>query len=273
MDTEYKGIITLANDKYLENFKAFYKSLRRHTEIPILLYKYDQDCDNLQRYCDDNLIKILEPDETQRSLIPSLEGLFGKNFFRNISNFKKLYCFTSPVNNFLYSDCDIVFNSDPEPFFNELRDYDFIFCDNQYKNGVEYLYKKVPEDIPNLKNTFNAGLWASTNSKLGFKSILSELKRFVGFKDYYDFSKGTTDMGIINHLILSSTLRCKNLIYDKDFSNMTWAGNPDSEFLLIKGKLYSSQSKELIRYIHWAGKKVRDKGTLREFYDQYLLEG
>lgn len=258
-----RGIYTIANDDTLDRLIAMLNSIRFYDkETPICIIPYNSKIEKVRlistKYTG---VKIWEDDYFLKELERKIQNIFGKEVFHRTNQFRKQACWFGPFDQFLYLDADIVVFEKIADNLKYLEASDFICCDYQYVNGVEFLFtqKVLTEGAISQKETkkvFNAGFWGSKKGTITENILWETFGECAKHMEYFDFSQKVSDMPIINYLVLTKIDKTFNIARDTGEKGAgTWAGC--DHFIKEGNKLIDPTINKTLKYLHWAGIKIQ----------------
>lgn len=129
VSSEKFGVYCLANDKALEWFQAFVRSLRKHNpDLPLTVIPYDHSITRLKQLQTEFRFKLM--DEPEFTRFDAIAGRVAANGIAG-GTFRKLCTFFGEFETFLFLDSDIVVTQPLEPFFKTFAasEAEFVYFD------------------------------------------------------------------------------------------------------------------------------------------------
>ena len=269
-----RGIYIVGNDRVVENAIALCNSVRLYDpEVPIVLVPFNEDCETiaaeLQRRHDVQLFPDLD---FVRDFTQKISEIFERDFLALPNKMRKLVAWFGPFDEFLYIDTDIIVFDRIARAIGYLSQCDFLCCDFHHKGrGLKDIFA---DDFPEKgifaaetlqRDVFNSGFWGSRKGVLSLEQMETLLRECAAHREYFDFSRGTTDQPILNYLVLKAMPRRLNLIRSPEYGAGSWGGSP--HFEAKDGILYDKGKR--LTYLHWAGTAMRPGGPYREIWEYY----
>lgn len=268
-----RGIYIVANDRVLENAIALLNSIRLYDpEIPIILVPFNDDYQktastlgrlhNVQVFPD---LALLE------RLTVEIGEIFDRGFLALPNKMRKLATWFGPLERFLYIDVDIIVFDRIASVLDYLDDHDFLCCDYHYKGrGLQDIFSPLVREQgifsdAELLDVFNSGFWASRKAAITEDQMKALLRECAAHREYFDFSRQTTDQPILNYMVLKAMPRRINLARHLANEPGSWGGSPhfqEREHILYDGE-------KPLRYLHWAGTPMKPGGPYRELWEHY----
>ncbi|UCG34852.1 MAG: methionine synthase, partial [Candidatus Omnitrophota bacterium] len=231
-------------------------------DTPIIMIPYDGKYKKVLTILEkQHKVQVYENLQFIEKLSNELYEIFGKKLFARPNQFRKQACWFGPFDEFLYLDTDIIVF---EKIINNLKylaKCDFICCDYQYLNGMKFLFttKILEESVfseKELKDVFNTGFWGSKKGVISEQDLYKLFEECARHPEYFDFSQKVSDMPIINYLVLKCIKRRFNIVRDAGEKGPgSWAGMP--HFKREGNILIDSNVNKTLKYLHWAGIKVK----------------
>jgi hypothetical protein len=274
-----RGIYILANDDAIDQSVALANSIKEHdSDTSICLIPYDEKYKKVTQILTKNYNVQLYPDINKVTrLSENIQKIFGDDVFARPNQFRKQACWLGPFDEFLYVDTDIVVFDKLTDMFMLLKTYDFVCSDYERKKGIRRLFK--PEILNDrvisqndLSSIFNAGFWGSKKKVFTEKTLLLALKNCRKHFNYFDFTSNVSDMPVFNYIIMKKIKNRINLTQMPGTKiSGDWAGMP--HFIRKGDRLYDPNSKSYLKYLHWAGIKIRPGCPYWDVWKHYRLMG
>ncbi len=272
-----RGIYIVANDKVAENAIALVNSIRYFdSETPIYLIPFNDSYQNVAAILKNKHRVELFPDlEFLERFTQKISEIFDRDFLALPNKMRKLVQWFGPLDEFIYIDTDIIVFEKIADTLNYLQEYQFICCDYHYKNTkLADIFSPLVKDkniftTAELDDVFNSGFWASKKDIFTEIELYELLKECAQHREYFDFSRQTTDQPILNYIILKSTQKRLNLVKVTEEEPGSWAG---SSHFVAKNNILYDRDKPL-KYLHWAGTPMIPGGAYREIWEYYRYLG
>ncbi|NES87239.1 MAG: methionine synthase, partial [Moorea sp. SIO2B7] len=272
-----RGIYIVANDKVIDNAIALLNSIRYYDpDVPVFLIPFDEQYTNVASILKQRHKVELFPDLYFVDKFTSKVGeIFERDFLALPNKMRKFVQWFGPLDDFLYIDTDIIVFEQIAKVLDYLSKYEFICCDYHYKGkklGDIFSPLVKEQEIfsdEQLEDVFNSGFWASKKSIIDESRMYELLRECSQHREYFDFSRKTTDQPILNYIILKSTKKRLNMVKISDKEAGSWAG---SKHFQEKDHILYDGGKPL-KYLHWAGTPMKPGGPYRELWEYYRYLG
>jgi hypothetical protein len=256
-----RGIYITADNAALDNAIALLNSIRIHDrDTPVMMIPYNDRYGKAARTLNDLFgVELYDDKPFLNRFTENIRKIFGDNFFKRPEQFRKQLCWFGPFDEFLYLDTDIIVFEKIVDFLDYLKTNDFVCCDYQFKNKGKYIFRPEAEEAgilneEQLKNTFNAGLWASKKRIVSEKDLYDVFTECARHRDYFDFSAGVSDMPIFNYFVITRFKKVFNIARFLPGEPGQWAGA--KHFIARGNMLYDPNAGRNLRYLHWAGIRI-----------------
>lgn len=258
-----RGIYTMANDSALESVTALLNSIRYYDpDVPILIIPFDNNVESirekLKKY---SRVELFGDSYFLNRISKKILESFGKNFFDKPNKLRKQVCWFGPYDEFLYIDADIIVFEKIIDNLRYLSNNDFICCDYQYKRDIKDIFADavIKKDVftkTELNYVFNSGFWGSKKDAISEDRLYGMFAECASHPEYFDFSSKVSDQPIINYIILKLAKHKFNIVRDTGVKGPgSWAGT--KYFKKQDHKLVDPNVNQPLKYIHWAGVKIR----------------
>lgn len=272
-----RGIYIVANNRVADNAIALLKSIHTYdSEVPVYLIPFNEDYQeiaqalgrihNVQLFPD---LKFLE------EFTQTIADTFDRDFLALPNKMRKLVAWFGPLDEFLYIDTDIIVFEKIADTLDYLSEYDFFCCDFHYSGrGLNDIFSPLVKEQgiftdEELADVFNSGFWGSKKGVISEAQMYELLRECAQHREYFDFSRQTTDQPILNYIVLKSMPKRLNLVKLPEGAPGSWAGSPHFE---EKDHILYDQDRRLI-YLHWAGTPMRAGGPYRDLWEYYRYLG
>ncbi len=269
-----RGIYVIANDLYVDQLIALLSSIRaRDQDVQIYLIPYNEDSRQVSAVGARFNAKAFPSDPLAR--IACLAGeSFGGLDVRQPHKLRKLACWFGPLDLFLYVDTDVIVFDKIAGVMDHLESSDFVCCDNQYRGeDLATVFRPnirgagiFSED--QLLDVFNSGFFASKKGLFGEEELVAMLRECAEHRQYLDLAESVTDQPVLNYLVLRLITRRLNLSKSPDEPG-SWAGNPN--YFVRGDQLVDPRLNKPLRYLHWAGLKIRPGSVYWDIWLYYRL--
>ena len=258
-----RGIYLMVNDNVLDNAIALINSIRFYDlSVPIIFIPYNEKYKKAAKALTTlKGVSCYEDVLLLERITNEVNSVFGREFFARPEQFRKQACWFGPFDEFLYLDTDIVVFEKIVGNLNYLSKNDFVCCDYQYLNGNKFLFtpKIMEEKIfseEDLQYVFNGGFWGSKKGIITEEKLYNIFKECASHPEFFDFSQKVSDMPIINYLVIKLIKKKFNIVRDTEEKGAgSWAGMP--HFIREGNKLIDPHVNKPLRYLHWAGIKIK----------------
>lgn len=275
--TDQAGIYIVANDRVTEQAIALINSVRYYDrEVPIFLIPFDDNYQQVVTALTSRHTVTLFPDLAfVQTLTEDIGKTFSRDFLALPNKMRKLATWFGPLERFLYIDVDIIVFDQIAAALNYLNFYDFICCDYHHSGrGINDIFSSIVLERKiftqtELKDVFNSGFWGSKKSSFSYETLMSILKDCAAHREYFDFSRKTTDQPILNYLVLKTLSKRLNLVHVEEWSAGSWGGS--THFKQHDRILYDGERR--LKYLHWAGTPMRPGGPYRDLWQEYRYLG
>lgn len=267
-----RGIYIVANDKVRENAIALLNSIRLYDpDIEVFLIPFNDDYQGVVAGLERHNVQIFPDLAFLNQFTETIGTIFDRDFLALPNKMRKLVAWFGPLDEFLYIDTDIIVFEPLSRVLEYLQDYEFLNCDFHFKGrGLQDVFSPLVKEKSifsdaELQDVFNSGFWASKKSAISYEQMLTLLRECAAHREYFDFSRQTTDQPIMNYLVLKSMPRRGNLVKLVENEPGSWGGSPHFE---EKDHVLYDRGRRL-RYLHWAGTPMRTGGPYRELWEYY----
>lgn len=268
-----RGIYIVANDRVKENAIALLNSIRCYDQnVPVILIPFNEQHQSVAETLMRSHNVQLFPDLTFVDQFTQTIGeIFDRDFLALPNKMRKLVAWFGPLDQFLYIDTDIIVFEKIANVLDYLSDYEFLCCDYHHKSeGLKDIFSPLvrEEKIFNeeqLADVFNSGFWGSRKSVFSEEQMYGLLRECAAHREYFDFSRQTTDQPIMNYLILKATQKRLNLVKLPDKATGSWAGSKHFE---ERDHILYDHGKRL-QYLHWAGTPMKPGGAYWDLWEHY----
>jgi hypothetical protein len=272
-----RGIYIVGNDKVAENAIALLNSIRCYDkDVPIYLIPFNENYHTLAATVQAKHDVKLFPDlELVERWTAKIAEIFDRDFLKLPNKMRKIVQWFGPLDEFLYIDTDIIVFEAIANVLDYLQDCEFLCCDYHHSGrGLEDVFSHYVREQgifseAELEDVFNSGFWGARKSILSEAKLEQLLRECAQNRQYFDFSRGTTDQPILNYVILKSTTKRVNLVKVSENEPGSWAGS--SHFQEKNHILYDGDNR--LRYLHWAGSPMRPGGPYRDLWEYYRYLG
>lgn len=272
-----RGIYIVGNDKVADNAIALLNSIRCYDkDVPIYLIPFNENYHNLANTVQTKHNVQLFPDlALVEDWTNKIAEIFDRDFLKLPNKMRKLVQWFGPLDEFLYIDTDIIVFEAIANVLDLLQDAEFLCCDYHFSGrGLEDVFSPYVRENnifsdTELQDVFNSGFWGARKDILTAPKLEQLLRECANHREYFDFSRGTTDQPILNYIILKSTTKRVNLVKLSENEPGSWAGSPhfqEKDHILYDGD-------RRLRYLHWAGSPMSPGGPYRDLWEYYRYIG
>ncbi|MBW4521177.1 MAG: methionine synthase [Scytolyngbya sp. HA4215-MV1] len=268
-----RGIYIVANDKVGENAIALLNSIRFYDpDTEVFLIPFNDEHQTVFAELQKRHNVQLFPDlDFLNQFTDTIANIFDRDFLALPNKMRKLVAWSGPLDEFLYIDTDIIVFEKIANVMDHLAEAEFLCCDFHFKGrGLNDVFSSLVKEQglfsdEQLQDVFNSGFWASKKSALPLERMVELLRECAAHREYFDFSRQTTDQPIMNYLVLRSMPRRVNLVKLRANEPGSWAGSPNFQ---EKDHILYDRGTPL-RYLHWAGTPMKAGSPYRELWEHY----
>ncbi|MEM7582682.1 MAG: hypothetical protein AAF560_04830, partial [Acidobacteriota bacterium] len=169
---------------------------------------------------------------------------------------------------FMALDADLLLFRPLDDLFLALDEHQFVACDYQWRSGFRYVFEPKAAERAGFSpdDTFNGGFWGSRGDALSPSELERWFSRLGEARRLFDFSSGTNNQPLLNHLVASTGLKYVNLTRQRLAEGSrepgSWAGSPNFE---RRGDVLFDRDLPL-RYLHWAGYRLDSAAPYGELW-------
>ncbi len=268
-----RGIYIVGNDRVAENAIALLNSIRSYDpEVLVFLIPFDDNHQEIAATLNRLHNVQLFPDlDFLNHFTKKIAEIFDKDFLALPNKMRKLVAWFGPLDKFLYIDTDIIVFEKIANALDYLDEYDFLCCDYHHVGrGLEDIFSPFVQEKgiftnEQLKDVFNSGFWASKKGTISEPQMYELLLECSQHREYFDFSRQTTDQPLMNYIVLKSMPKRFNLVRSPGGEAGSWAGSTHFE---EREHILYDQGQPL-KYLHWAGTPMKTGGPYRELWEYY----
>ena len=219
-----RGVYCLANDRVLEWFQMFVRSMRKYNpDLPLTVIPYDSVIDELARLAPEFNFQILP--EATAAEFDALEGII-KKVHKNQHIFRKWATFFGEYDEFIYVDADVAVATPLDRIFDAFgrSKYDLIYFD------VDIAEAYLPQFIPEMRAKynspgFNAGVYMSRKGVINREQLWE--KAAAGAGALHMFIPKAGDQPFLNWVMDTLPRRMTNIhTLCPRYSPTIWAQSP-----------------------------------------------
>ena len=268
-----RGIYIVANNRVADNAIALLNSIRTYDpNTAIFLIPFDDNYQDLANTVAKLHNVQLFPDLSLfENFTQTIAEIFDRDFLALPNKMRKLVAWFGPLDKFLYIDTDIIVFEKISEVLDHLETSDFLCCDYHYSGrGLQDIFSPFVKEqglftTEQLSDVFNSGFWASKKGAISQEQMYQLLTECSQHREYFDFSRQTTDQPILNYIVLKSMPKRLNLVKLGDSIPGSWAGSKHFE---QKDRVLYDRGQRLM-YLHWAGTPMQPGGPYRELWEHY----
>lgn len=268
-----RGIYIVANNRVADNAIALLNSIRTYDpDTDIFLIPFDENYQDLANTVANLHSVQLFPDlSLLESFTQTIAEIFDRDFLALPNKMRKLIAWFGPLDEFLYIDTDIIVFEQISQVLDHLKTADFLCCDYHYLGrGLQDIFSPFVKEkdiftTEQFSDVFNSGFWASKKGAISQEQMYQLLTECSQHREYFDFSRQTTDQPILNYIVLKSMPKRLNLVKLGDNIPGSWAGS--KHFEQKDYVLYDREQR--LMYLHWAGTPMQPGGPYRELWEHY----
>ena len=267
------GIYIVANDRVGENAIALLNSIRLYDpDIDIFLIPFDENHQDIANTLNKlHQVKLFPDLDFLEQLTQKIATIFDRDFLALPNKMRKLVTWFGPLEKFLYIDTDIIVFEKLSKVLEHLETADFLCCDYHHSGrGLKDIFSPVIQEKSiftetELADVFNSGFWGSKKGAISESRLYELLTDCANHREYFDFSRQTTDQPILNYIVLKSMPQRLNLVKLDANVPGSWAGSKHFE---QKDAVLYDRGKRLM-YLHWAGTPMQPGGPYRDLWEHY----
>jgi hypothetical protein len=219
---EAEAIICLANDRVYDFVAALAESVRRHSDLPLVIIPFDDRMSRIEALARRRGLDLLDD-----PVLTRLDGLGARIWpGRNSAPhaFRKLAAFWVGIETFLLVDADVILLSDPRRFLDAHRktEPDAVWC---FDTGEGQAYRPGPLRDQMVRRGFpgvNTGLLIAHTGLIAFEQVESAIDEAVPVREQF--------LELAEQPFLNFLLEREHIPVSKvgdlfaDVAGTTWAG-------------------------------------------------
>jgi len=268
-----RGIYIVANNRVADNAIALLNSIRAYDpDVNIFLIPFDENYQNIANTIAKlHNVKLFPNLALLENFTQKIADIFDRDFLALPNKMRKLVAWFGPLDKFLYIDTDIIVFEKISEVLERLEAADFLCCDYHHLGrGLKDIFSPLVTEqniftTEQLADVFNSGFWASKKGTISKNRMYELLADCARHREYFDFSRQTTDQPILNYIVLQSMPKRLNLVKLADNVPGSWAGSKHFE---EKDRILYDRGQRLM-YLHWAGTPMKPGGPYRELWEHY----